>query len=95
MTSRPIGSVLIPAHNEGAVISRCLHHLFEGTDAGDFEVAVVCNGCDDDTAAVARASAPPVEVIELDEASKPAALRAGDRLLRTFPRLYLDADVVL
>lgn len=95
MTSRPIGSVLIPAHNEGAVIGRCLHHLFEGTDTGDFEVAVVCNGCDDDTAAVARASAPPVEVIELDEASKPAALRAGDRLLRTFPRLYLDADVVL
>jgi glycosyltransferase involved in cell wall biosynthesis len=92
---RPIGSVLIPAHNEAAVIGRCLHHLFEGTDPADLEVAVVCNGCDDDTAAAARASGHPVQVIELDEASKPAALRAGDRLLRTFPRLYLDADVVL
>ena len=92
---RPIGSVLIPAHNEGAVIGRCLDHLFEGIDRSDLEVAVVCNGCHDDTAAVARASGHPVEVIELDEASKPAALRAGDRLLRTFPRLYLDADVVL
>jgi glycosyltransferase involved in cell wall biosynthesis len=91
----PIGSVLIPAHNEAAVIGRCLHHLFEGTDAGDLEVAVVCNGCDDDTAAVARAADHPIEVVELDEASKPAALRAGDRLLHTFPRLYLDADVVL
>jgi glycosyltransferase involved in cell wall biosynthesis len=90
-----IGSVLIPAHNESAVIGRCLDHLFEGSDTADLEVAVVCNGCDDDTATVARASGHPVEVIELDEASKPAALRAGDRQLRTFPRLYLDADVVL
>jgi glycosyltransferase involved in cell wall biosynthesis len=92
---RPIGSVLIPAHNEVAVIGRCLHHLYEGIDRSDLEVAVVCNGCQDDTGAVARASGYPVDVIELDEASKPAALRAGDRLLRTFPRLYLDADVVL
>jgi glycosyltransferase involved in cell wall biosynthesis len=92
---RPIGSVLIPAHNEGAVIGRCLHHLFQGIDGADLEVVVVCNGCHDDTAAVARATGLPIEVIELDEASKPAALRAGDRLLRTFPRLYLDADVLL
>jgi glycosyltransferase involved in cell wall biosynthesis len=92
---RPIGSVLIPAHNEGAVIRRCLDHLFEGIEVGELEVTVVCNGCDDDTAAIARASGHPVEVIELDEASKPAALRAGDRLLHAFPRLYLDADVVL
>jgi len=95
MSSRPIGSVLIPAHNEDAVIGRCLDNLFEGTDPPQLEVAVVCNGCSDDTAAVARACGHPVEVIELDEASKPAALRAGDRRLRTFPRLYLDADVVL
>jgi Glycosyl transferase family 2 len=93
---RPIGSVLIPAHNEAAVIGRCLHHLFDGIDAADLEVVVVCNGCDDGTAAVARNSGHPVEVIELDEASKPAALRAGDRALgSSFPRLYLDADVVL
>jgi glycosyltransferase involved in cell wall biosynthesis len=87
--------VLVPAHNEAAVIRRCLDRLFEGANPGELEVAVVCNGCDDDTAAVARASGHPLEVIELEEASKPAALRAGDRLLRTFPRLYLDADVVL
>jgi glycosyltransferase involved in cell wall biosynthesis len=94
-TRPPIGSVLIPAHNESAVIRRCLHYLFEGIDGSELEVAVVCNGCRDDTAALARASGHPVEVIELDEASKPAALRTGDRVLQTFPRLYLDADVVL
>jgi len=95
MSDGPIGSVLIPAHNEEAVIGRCLDHLFEGIDPASLEVAVVCNGCHDGTAAVARASGHPAQVIELDLASKPAALRAGDRALRAFPRLYLDADVVL
>ena len=32
---------------------------------------------------------------ELQRASKPAALRCGDAAAREFPRLYLDADVVL
>jgi hypothetical protein len=91
----PVGSVLIPAHNESAVIGRCLHTLFEGIDATDLEVVVVCNGCHDDTAVAARASGHPVHVIELDVASKPAALRAGDQHLHAFPRLYLDADVLL
>jgi hypothetical protein len=87
--------VLIPAHDERTVIRRCLDHLFDGIDAAAIEVAVVCNGCRDDTADIARASGYPIEVVELDEASKPAALRAGDRRLRAFPRLYLDADVVV
>ena len=95
MSDEPIGSVLIPAHNEEAVIGRCLDHLFEAIDPTSLEVVVVCNGCHDATAAVARASGHPAQVIELDVASKPAALRAGDRALRAFPRLYLDADVVL
>ena len=94
-TTIPIGSVLIPAHNEGAVIERCLNSLFEGITPGELEIAVVCNGCRDDTAERARGFGRSVTVIEIDQASKPAALRAGDRHLRTFPRLYLDADVVL
>lgn len=94
-SSNTVGSVVIPAHNESAVIARCLHNLFDGVDAGDLEVVVVCNGCQDDTAAVARATGHPIEVVELAVASKAAALRAGDGLLHAFPRLYLDADVVL
>jgi hypothetical protein len=72
-----------------------LNALFEGVAPGELEVAVVCNGCRDETAEIARRFGHSVSVIELDEASKPAALRAGDRHLQTFPRLYLDADVVL
>jgi glycosyltransferase involved in cell wall biosynthesis len=94
-TGAQIGSVLIPAHNEATVIARCLNNLFEGIEPDELEVAVVCNGCRDNTAEVARAFGRSVIVIEVEPPSKPAALRAGDRALHTFPRLYLDADVVL
>jgi glycosyltransferase involved in cell wall biosynthesis len=90
-----LGSVVIPAHNESATIRRCLGALFTGFRPGELDVVVVCNGCADDTAAVARTSGHPVRVIELDSASKPAALRAGDEAATVLPRLYLDADVVL
>jgi glycosyltransferase involved in cell wall biosynthesis len=91
----PLGSVVIPAHDEAAGIRRCLDALFAGPAPGELEVVVVCNGCADDTAALARSSGRPVRVIELPAASKPAALRAGDEAARAFPRIYLDADVVL
>ncbi|MFN0088933.1 MAG: glycosyltransferase [Acidimicrobiales bacterium] len=90
----PLGSVLIPAHNEAAVIRRCLDALFDGLHDG-VAVAVVCNGCTDGTAESARLSGHPVSVIEIEQASKPAALRAGEAALPALPRLYLDADVVL
>lgn len=90
-----IGSVVIPAYNEAAVIGRGLDALFEGVDRELLEVVVVCNGCTDDTAAVARRTGHPIRVLEIAEGSKALALRAGDRVATAFPRLYLDADVVL
>lgn len=90
-----LGSVIIPAHNEAAVIGRCLEALFDGIEAPELDVIVVCNGCSDDTAGQVRAGGHHVRVLELPEGSKPAALRAGDAAAAHFPRLYLDADVVL
>ena len=90
-----LGSVVIPAHDEAAVITRCLDALSEGFAPGELDVVVVCNGCADRTATLARSSRQAVRVVELAAASKPAALRAGDAAARAFPRLYLDADVVL
>jgi hypothetical protein len=88
----PLLSVVIPAHNEGAVIDRCLRALLAGARDGEIEVIVVANGCLDDTAARAGAW-PNVTVVDLGQASKAIALSAGDRAARVFPRVYLDADV--
>jgi glycosyltransferase involved in cell wall biosynthesis len=90
-----LGSVVIPAHNEAAVIRRCLDSLLAGFSPGELDVVVACNGCADDTARLARSVEYPVRVLELAEASKPAALRAAEELVTAFPRLYLDADIVL
>ncbi|NPU90889.1 MAG: glycosyltransferase family 2 protein [Gammaproteobacteria bacterium] len=87
-------SVVIPAHNEGNVIERCLSALLDGLQNTDHEIIVVCNGCTDDTANRARAF-PSVLVIELVQASKIAALNTGMRAASGFPLAFVDADVEL
>ncbi len=93
----PTASVVVPAHDEEAVLARTLAALHRGLPADlVLEVVVVCNGCTDDTAGVARrfaASHPGVRVAEVPEASKAMAVAAGNDLATAFPRLHLDADV--
>ena len=86
------GSVIIPAHNEAAVIARTLSPLSAAAVSGLIEVVVICNGCSDSTADIAR-SIPGIRVIEIAEASKTAALNTGDHHAQLWPRLYLDADI--
>lgn len=88
-------SIVIPAHNEGAVVERCLRAMTAHASPGEFEVIVVCNGCSDDTAARARAFGADVRVLETDVASKSHALNLGDEAATGFPRFYVDADVIL
>lgn len=88
-------SVVIPAHNEGAVIARTLKALTGGAKPGELDIVVVCNGCTDDTAGVARSFAPLVRVVETSIASKTHALNLGDEASKRFPRIYVDADVVI
>lgn len=99
MSTDPEGprlGVVVPAHDEEAVIAASLDHLFHAArEAGvGLEVVVVPNGCSDRTAQVA-ASVPGAHVVELHGPGKPAALNAGDEACETFPRIYLDADVQL
>lgn len=87
------GTIILAAHNEEAVIGRTLRSIHSVVGEG-VRVVVVCNGCTDATAAVAK-TFNGVDVVELQIASKSAALREGDRRANAGPRIYLDADVVL
>jgi len=92
-------SIVIPAHDEEARIAEGLETLLEGAREGELDVVVVANGCRDATADRARevgALHPgALRVIELERASKHAALVRGDAEARSFPRFYVDADVSL
>jgi hypothetical protein len=67
-------------------------------DSDVLETIVVANGCTDATAEVAAQHAarhPAVRVVSTPEPNKHRALRLGDAHARSFPRLYVDADVEL
>ncbi|MEV4687268.1 glycosyltransferase [Microbacterium sp. LWH3-1.2] len=87
-------SVVIPAHDEGAVIDRVLGALCASSRRDEFEIVVAANGCTDDTVERARAY-DGVQVVETSRASKIAALQAGDDAASVFPRAYVDADVLI
>jgi glycosyltransferase involved in cell wall biosynthesis len=88
-------SVVVPACNEGRVIGRLLRSLVSSAQPGELDVIVVANGCSDDTVDVAASFGPLVRVLDIGAASKTKALAAGDREARSFPRVYVDADVEL
>ena len=90
--AHPSGAVIIPAHNEAGVISRTLEALGEVIGWGTVDVVVACNGCMDGTEAIASRYRG-VQVLNVPEASKTAALNAADRATHRWPRLYLDADI--
>lgn len=90
-----VASVIIPAHNEAATIGRNLLALREGTQGNDLDVVVVCNGCTDQTAEVARRADPLARVIEIQQPSKAEAVRVGNTATDVFPRVHLDADIEL
>lgn len=85
-------SVVIPAHNEGRVLGRLLEALAPQREPV-LDVVVVANGCSDDTVEVARRY--PVTVLDIPEPSKAIALERGDEVAAGYPRLYVDADIVL
>lgn len=92
--SQAVASVVVPAHDESAGLRGNLTALLEGVPTGTFDVVVVCNGCTDDTATVAR-SVPGVRVLETASASKALAVDLGSAATSVFPRIHLDADVRL
>lgn len=91
----PRVAVLIPAHNEAAVIGDTLRTLMPELKAGD-RVLVVADNCSDNTADLARAAgAEVVERTDADRRGKGYALDFGVRTLETAPPevlVIVDAD---
>ena len=73
---------------------RLLDSFVPGLDDGEAQVVVVPNGCTDRTAELAK-SVSAVTTLDVAVASKSAALNAGDNCASAFPRIYVDADVML
>jgi glycosyltransferase involved in cell wall biosynthesis len=87
-------TIIVPAFNEEAGISRVLSGLKVGaSDLSDIEIVVTANGCTDRTASVARDFG--VRVVEIEQASKTAALNAAEAVSGAGHRIYLDADAVV
>ena len=86
-------SVVIAAHDEESVIGACLDAVLSdiGDDAG--EIIVSANGCSDRTSQIAAERG--VIVVDRPEPGKPGALNAAEEIAVSFPRVYLDADIVI
>lgn len=86
--------VIIPAHNEEAVIGRCLEALYRDAPSDRLpEVIIAANGCNDRTVEIARAMAPGATVLDLPPGSKVIAMNEANRIAKASPRFFLDADV--
>ncbi len=84
-------SVVIPALNEEETIFEIVS-ILAGINILD-EIIVVCDGCTDNTAALARAAG--AEVVELAQnVGKGGAMMAGVRAARNDVVLFLDADLI-
>jgi glycosyltransferase involved in cell wall biosynthesis len=88
-------SIIVPAHNESSVIARTLKQWVGRPGSEELNIVVVCNGCTDETATIARRFGSTVRVVESDVASKTHALNIGDQISSGFPRIYVDADIVI
>lgn len=89
-----MASIVIAAHNEEAVLGACLSALRGESVPSQLAIVVSANGCTDRTAEIARGF-DGVVVVDRPEPGKAAAMNAGDAVAEGFPRIYLDADIVV
>lgn len=87
-------SIIIPAHDEAAVIGRLLDGLIPVAESIGFQIIVICNACSDNTAEIVTGY-PAVELIETHIPSKTNALNLGDSRAEGSVRVYMDADIVM
>lgn len=88
-------SVMVPVHNEVIALAATTPRLLAGLSK-NVQLFFICNGCTDGSAEfLSQLNDPRVNIIEMNAASKAAALAEGERHASVFPRFYVDADVAI
>ena len=91
-------TVLVPAHNEEALIGRCIRSVLDSASSGT-DVLVVAHNCTDATAEKAKAAGAHVLALnDPEQTGKGCALRYGFAAALTGPShgvLVIDADSVI
>ena len=88
-------AVIIPAHNEEATIGKLLQAIYPGVLLDQYTVTVACNACSDRTAALVRQFFPLVQCLEIASAGKTNAINQAESHGLGFPRIYVDADILI
>jgi GT2 family glycosyltransferase len=90
MSDSPIVSLIVPAHNEEALLGATLDALGVAARGLDAEIIVVDDGSTDRTAAIARAHGAGVVEVQMRQIA--AARNAGARVARGQLLVFVDAD---
>lgn len=90
-----IPAIIIPAYNERNVIERTLTPIYPGIMNGDFSIVLAVNGTTDDTVNFVKQYFPHVICLDIEMGSKTNAINEAEKLAIGFPRVYMDADVVV
>lgn len=96
MSTEPHGpscTIIMPAYNEENCVGSTLNSLMKDMVPGEFDIVVVCNGCHDNTANIAKEAAEHVRVFETNVASKSNALNIGIKEAISETLVFLDADI--
>ncbi len=91
---RPLISVVIPAHNAAATIPRTLAALAAQDLDGEYEVIVVDDDSEDETAAIAKAAPGSVTVIRQPRSGAGSARNRGVEAAAAAVIAFTDADCV-
>ena len=78
--SSGVFTIVVPAHNEEAVIERSLRTLCNQVTTCVLDILVVANGCNDRTVEIVRSHAatdPRIRLVEITQGSKPEAIRTA------------------
>lgn len=91
-----MATIIIPAHNEAAVIRHCLDSIVHQTNVD--KIIVACNGCTDNTVEIINthyANIDKLVCLDIDKPSKTNAINEAEKYVHTYPVFYIDADTHL